>query len=75
MHATWLRRCGRLVPVAVVGVFMASAGAARAQAVADAPVKAAAATDIAVVPATDLQWLVDEAVASFKGDNSGENAS
>jgi glutaminase len=72
MHATWLKECGQLLPIAVMGWFMASAGAARAQAVADAPVRAAG---VAVVLATDLQWLVDETVAKYRNDTRGENAS
>jgi glutaminase len=63
--------------VSVLGMLLALKGAVWA---ADTATAAAAAdvqkaADIVTVPAHDLQWVVDEAVAKYKNDTRGANAS
>ncbi len=55
-------------------LFMASAGFAQETVAVEVP-ELQQAVDAALAPAPDHQWLVDEAVALFKDDQSGENAS
>jgi glutaminase len=65
---------GRLIPVAVIGLFMVTTGWTQVLVPVDAP-KLQKAVDEALAPAPDYQWLVDEAVAKYKDDTSGANAS
>jgi glutaminase len=59
------------MPIVALGLLMATSGWAQVP-MADSTAQS---VDMAVVPATDYQWLVDEAYALFKNDKSGENAS
>jgi glutaminase len=59
------------IAIVALGLLMATSGWAQVP-MADSTAQS---VDMAVVPATDYQWLVDEAYALFKNDKSGENAS
>jgi glutaminase len=60
--------------VLAIGLFMATAGMAQELTIVK-DAKLQAAVDEALAPSADHQWLVDEAVALYKDDQSGENAS
>lgn len=58
----------------MLGLCLACTGWAQEVTIVENP-KLQKAVDEALAPAADHQWLVDEAVALFKDDQSGENAS
>ena len=69
-----MKWCTGVLAAVVMGLCLASTGLAQELTVVTDP-KLQAAVDEALAPAPDHQWLVDEAVALFKDDQSGENAS
>jgi glutaminase len=63
-----------MMPGLAMALGLVAVARAGVSAPAEAP-KAQQAVDTTVVPAQDLQWLVDEAVAKYKDDVRGANAS